>query len=127
VICPESVAENALTDEMKSLFQEIRVVNVCRYKPQSRAEFKEWGESWPIIFRPTELSEERERGLPLTDIQNIQGHLSSLFKQDPNSNSIQDRDGIIVNPVQNEVSSVTPSPFSDLVSWPPGGDLSGSS
>ena len=116
VICPQSVAENDVSDEIKSLFQEIRVVNVCRHKPQSRIEFKEWGESWPIIFRPTELSEERERGLPPSDLQNIRHHLSSLSKQDPSSHSLRDRDGLIVNPLQNEVSClVHSSSSSDLV------------
>lgn len=90
------MAENDVSDEIKSLFQEIREADVCRHKPQSRVEFKEWGESWPIIFRPTELSEERERGLPPSDLQNIRLHLSSL--------SLRDRDGVIVNPLQNEVS-----------------------
>jgi hypothetical protein len=94
VICPQS-AEADLPSELRQHFREIKLLEVCHYKPQNRIEFKDWGDAWPVIYRPTELSEERARGLPTSEIEILRNHLSSLTT---------DRDAIIVDPITNEVN-----------------------
>jgi hypothetical protein len=99
VICPQS-AEADLPSELRQHFREIKLLEVCHYKPQNRIEFKDWGDAWPVIYRPTELSEERARGLPTSEIEILRNHLSSLTT---------DRDAIIVDPITNEVNDFSPS------------------
>lgn len=105
VICPQNNEEDISTD-IRELFHEIIVINVCRYKPHSRQEFKEWGDSWPIIYRPTELSEERDRGMTIQEQEIIENNLKLLRRLDPQINSSQDKDGIVVNPKTNQVTSL---------------------
>lgn len=103
ILCPQS-NELDLADDIRNLFDEIKIVNICRCKPQNRNEFKEWGESWPIIYRPTELSEERDRGITVEEHQIMESNLRLLTKLDPETNSFSDRDAIIVNPDGNKVN-----------------------
>jgi hypothetical protein len=92
ILCPLH-HEGALSDEVKTMFPNTCHRLVCKEKPRTREEYKQWGNGWPVVFRPSEVSEEQEKGLPPSDLEMATRHLKQVAVEvcllvEPNSNQV---------------------------------------
>ncbi len=60
IICP---SETTIPRDISALLPVTRLVNVCKYPPRSRQDAQEWGQLWPVQFKPNENDRIRDRGL----------------------------------------------------------------
>lgn len=88
------------------MFQSFRSVKAYKVPPRNRNEFLEYGQSWPVVFRPNEESEARSRGIVGEELTQVLECIEKL-KHDEYiiSNIFSNNEGsaILVNPENNKV------------------------
>ena len=77
LMCPVS-HEAILSEEIRTMFPETRHRMVCKEKPRTREEYMQWGRHWPVVFRPSEASEEQEKGLSPVELTQAGRYLNLL-------------------------------------------------
>lgn len=92
ILCPLH-HEDSLSYEVEAMFPNTCHRLVCKERPRTRDEFKQWGCNWPIVFRPTEASDEQEKGLTSTELQCCMRYLERIASDicilvEPNSNQV---------------------------------------
>ena len=128
LICPVRCYDD-VSSSLKEMCKPVtRVITVPRLAPLTRAEYDEWGEHWPTLFRPNAVDKERERGhtdeevshhvkyMTLMDEDALRAskEWSQLFGDQSNPQSSTSPPfrggGIVVNPENGSVSRCVCSP-----------------
>ena len=110
ILCLER-DEIGLNDEIRRFCARTRVVKVCRYEPRTRAEFMDWKERWPwpMVFRPSDIAREREKGLSLETTTRMETFMRSVREDSEAMGRMKDfcfgpeEGAILVNPASNAI------------------------
>jgi hypothetical protein len=84
LLCPISSIE-LLPAEIKLQYldqYEQRELDVCKYPPRTRDQFIEWGELWPIVYRPTESDRIREEGISISEQSVMEEFMRAVMEDD---------------------------------------------
>jgi hypothetical protein len=92
------MSELDVVGDIRALFRSIEIVPVSQNRPHNQKEFEQLGNYWPIIYRPTDVSIERDRGLSISEISCMSSHLQ-FVKDSSQGNDF----GCLVHPMTNEV------------------------
>jgi len=78
VICPVT-SYNKLESSVRAYCDQFskETVSVAKYQPITKAEFKEWGQYWPVNYHPSEDERNQEKGLTAEELQ----HIARLCKE----------------------------------------------
>ena len=105
IICPLE-AQSTIPDDISILLSLTRVVEVCRYPPRSRKDAQEWGQLWPVQFKPNEVDRLREKGLSEDEMLQVDQGRKELLKLRPSQGDIEnsaDAVALIMNPENSSV------------------------
>lgn len=105
VVCPVKLYDEIPT-HIKALCNEKEVRKVCRLEPQCRSEFEDWNVGWPINFHASHLEKEREKGLSVDEIKQVQFAFDVLLREEENSANIGGC-GVVINPENGKVVTTT--------------------
>ena len=97
-----------LSEEVKSMVKmsNIQHTVAAKYVPETREEFQSWGQHWPIVFRPSELNRDRDRGLPVDEADTLGQYIDALDlveRRFSENLGISDYGSIIINPVNGKI------------------------
>jgi hypothetical protein len=119
IICPEDCFDRLVPEDLRTSLNDISVVNVPRFAPHSRSDFEEWGQLWPIQFRPSEVDRAREQGLDEEESARLSRYMQMLDEVD---SSLERETGeknqgvIVVNPANGAIITTSLSAFAAEVS-----------
>lgn len=119
IVCPEADFEASVPEDIKSSLTGAHVVSVARFAPHSRPEFLEWGQLWPIQFRPSETDRSREQGLDDKETARLSRYIEMLEAIDKlleGETGLKNQGVIIVNPSNGAIITTSHCAFTEEVS-----------
>ena len=117
LLCPESFIDRIPT-RIKSLYNDFKVVEVCRFEPRSRKNWEEWGNLWPVKFKPKEIDRVRDIGLTSEELKDVDLNLSFLNEEILLLKSGEYEmisAGLLIDPITNTELVKTSESFKSLV------------